>query len=82
MSFEELVEHLNKFETNGEEIFKVRHLIQQHFEALLNMESDSPLTPKTIMHLLAHCDVSIAFVDGVTNDIIVRLFIRLDKRRN
>jgi len=46
------------------------------------MESDSPLTPKTIMHLLEHCSVSIAFVDGVTNDIIVHLFIRLDKRRS
>jgi len=32
LSFFELLEHLKKFETNGEEIYKLRHLIQQHLD--------------------------------------------------
>ena len=34
------MEHLRKFGTNGEEIYKVRHLILQHFDDLVAQEEE------------------------------------------
>ena len=50
MSLEELKQYLKKFETNGEELFKVRQMISFHLEALLQ-ERDY-VTYKTTMYLL------------------------------
>ena len=40
LSYDELKGFLTKFKTNGEEIFKVRHLLALHLESLLG-ERDS-----------------------------------------
>lgn len=43
------------------------------------LDSDSPLSAKTMNELLKHCLNTFAFVDSVTSDILVRTFIHFEK---
>ena len=85
MNLDELKQFLRKFSVNGEELFKVRHLLSVNLEALMEMdeaaEAESCLvTYKTALHLLEYQCQQNAFYDAVSIDIIVRLFIHMDTK--
>ena len=50
-----------------------------HLGELLRMDYDSGLNVKHIAMLLKHCADNFAFIDSVTIDIVVQLFINNDK---
>ena len=82
MNLDELKQFLKKFSVNGEELFKIRHLILVNLGALLveDAESESLITYKTALHLLEYQCQQNAFYDGISIDFIVRYFIHLETK--
>ena len=54
MNFDELQAHMRKFSTSGEELFKVRELLQLNFDALLAVENGALFGYRQVIELLGY----------------------------